>query len=250
MSLRHRFRDLANSVGLDGVKLVVNEQAALQGRTHARGREVERAFACTDGQTVWVRPKILGAAKDTVDGILMHELAHCWLIQHGHAEHTEKECDEAAEHLFGLPIHYDDRDVQTVGPGGPRPEYLPNPRPKRGQELSIMLDGEGSTGIVWATLSPAEANGLLQEHNFLDEDEEDFFTGRKNLIFVMDLRVDEEHRGQGQGTQLLLEAIEDVPEVWLIAFNEHRSPVPFYLKHGFEVIQRNRHDQALMRRRV
>jgi hypothetical protein len=128
MSIRARFRDLAAHVELTGVvKLVVDEKKAMQGRTHAKGRDRARAFACTDGHTVWVRPKILGASAEVIDGVLMHELAHCWCIAHGFAEHTERECDKVAEELFGKVIRYDDDDVQTVGEGGPRPAYLPNP---------------------------------------------------------------------------------------------------------------------------
>jgi GNAT superfamily N-acetyltransferase len=128
-----------------------------------------------------------------------------------------------------------------------------NPKPKRGQELSIILDEEPSdnsfdTGIIWATLSAAQANELLAEYDFLDED--DFFIGRKGVIFVMDLRVDPSLQGQGKGSELLLEAIDDIDdEVWLIAANDFRSPVPFYKKHGFKVVWRNRHDHALMVRR-
>lgn len=128
MSIRQRFRDLAAHVELTGVvKLVIDENKALQGRTHAKGPEEERAFACTDGETVWVRPKILRESDDVVDGVLMHELAHCWCIHNGFPEHTERECDAVARELFGVSINYDERDVQTLGEGGPRPDYLPNP---------------------------------------------------------------------------------------------------------------------------
>lgn len=126
--VQKRFRELAKGLDIK-VKLVVNEQRAMQGRTHARGRERRRAYACTDGYTVWVRPKLLKASPERVDGILMHELAHCWCIQHGHEEHTERECDDVARELFGEVIRYDDDDVQTTGDGvTPRPAYLKNPR--------------------------------------------------------------------------------------------------------------------------
>lgn len=128
MSLRRRFQQLAADIDVD-VKLVVDEKKAMQGRTHTRGRERARAFACTDGHTVWVRPKLLGESPERVDGILMHELAHCWCIQHGHPEHTERECDDVARELFGEVIRYDDDDVQTTGEGvSPRPAYLKNPK--------------------------------------------------------------------------------------------------------------------------
>jgi hypothetical protein len=119
-----RFNALARSIGVD-VLLVVDEQKALQGRTHARGRELARAFACTDGHTVWVRPKLLTQEPARVDGIFMHELAHCWCIQNGHAEHTERECDDVAKELFGVTLSYDEDDVQTTGEGvRPRPKHL------------------------------------------------------------------------------------------------------------------------------
>jgi len=120
-ALAERFRVLSERIGLTNVTLIVDETLALAGREPT----VQRAFAATDGDFVFVRPRMALQPQQRIDAILMHELGHAWLIQHGHAEHDERECDAFAEEAFGVVINYDDEDVQTLGPGQhPRPHYL------------------------------------------------------------------------------------------------------------------------------
>jgi len=76
--------------------------------------------------TIIVAPKIEREPDDVIHALLRHELAHAILLYAGHADHSEREADSLAEHLWGDPISYDERDVQTLGPGHrPRPSRLP-----------------------------------------------------------------------------------------------------------------------------
>lgn len=100
-------------------KLVVDNEKALA------GRKEKRAYAACDGKKVYVATKIYDAHMDNVEGILMHELAHALLMQHGDEDHSEQDADDVAEEVFGRRISYDKNDVQTVGKGRyPRPEHL------------------------------------------------------------------------------------------------------------------------------
>ena len=64
-----------------------------------------------------VAPKIEREPDDVIHALLRHELAHAILLYAGHADHSEKQADALAEQLWGDPISYDERDVQTIGPG-------------------------------------------------------------------------------------------------------------------------------------
>lgn len=115
-----RFDELCDMINTRA-KLVVDEDTALAGRDPCS----RRAFAATDGHTVFVRPSLAEQSPERIDGVLMHELGHVILIQHGHEEHTERDCDACAEGAFGVAIRYDDEDVQTTGRGRrPRPAHL------------------------------------------------------------------------------------------------------------------------------
>ena len=86
-----------------------------------------RNYAQTNGETIYVSPKILKAERHRVEGLLRHEFAHVVFIQSGNHHHTETETDKLAEDLFGDVILYDDDDVQSILYGrAPRPSYLPN----------------------------------------------------------------------------------------------------------------------------
>jgi hypothetical protein len=118
--LHERFDELCDMIASHAT-LVIDEEAALAGRD-PRSR---RAFAATDGYTVFVRPKLAEQSPERIDGVLIHELGHVILIQHGHEEHTERDCDACAEGAFGVEIRYDADDVQTLGDGQrPRPAHL------------------------------------------------------------------------------------------------------------------------------
>jgi predicted SprT family Zn-dependent metalloprotease len=74
-------------------------------------------------------PKVLHASRDRQDALIRHEIAHA-VLQSAGLDHSERECDAAAERIFGLPIYYDAEDVQTINPKAPgahrpRPDYLP-----------------------------------------------------------------------------------------------------------------------------
>ena len=78
--------------------------------------------------TITVAPRMLLAPKHRVEALMRHELAHAYLLAND-LEHSERECDEVAERLFGDPILYDADDVQTVSPKygvhKKRPAHLP-----------------------------------------------------------------------------------------------------------------------------
>ena len=119
-ALHDRFAELCGHVGVQAA-LAIDEDAALAGRDPRS----PRAFAATDGETVFVRPKLAEQKVERIDGVLMHELGHVILIQRGYEDHTERECDACAEGAFGVAICYDADDVQTTGLGvHPRPRHL------------------------------------------------------------------------------------------------------------------------------
>ena len=119
-ALQTRFAELCDHVGVQAA-LAIDEEVALAGRDPRS----PRAFAATDGDTVFVRPKLAEQLPERIDGVLMHEIGHVILIQSGCEEHTERECDACAEGAFGVAICYDEDDVQTTGFGArPRPAHL------------------------------------------------------------------------------------------------------------------------------
>lgn len=119
-ALHDRFAELCDHVGVQAA-LVIDEDTALAGRDPRS----PRAFAATDGDTVFVRPKLAEQKVERIDGVLMHEIGHVILIQSGCEDHTERECDACAEGAFGVAICYDADDVQTTGLGvRPRPRHL------------------------------------------------------------------------------------------------------------------------------
>lgn len=128
--LHERFDELCEHIATQAT-LVIDEEAALAGRD-PRSR---RAFAATDGQTVYVRPSLAEQKVERIDGVLMHELGHVILMQHGYDDHTERECDACAEGAFGVAICYDADDVQTTGLGvRPRPAHLDLRRNPHGED--------------------------------------------------------------------------------------------------------------------
>ena len=74
---------------------------------------------------VVVAAKIIDVPDDRIDALLRHELGHALLLQAGAIDHSEREADQVAETLWGDPIFYDERDIQSLCCGTrPRPEYL------------------------------------------------------------------------------------------------------------------------------
>lgn len=87
----------------------------------------ERNFAMSSREVVYLSPKILKSDKSRIEALLMHELAHVYLMKMGLYNHTELQTDQLAEILFDKRIYYDEHDIQTTRPGKyPRPSYLPN----------------------------------------------------------------------------------------------------------------------------
>lgn len=89
------------------------------------------AYSAWDGHTASIvfAPKVLDADPAQQDALLRHELSHA-VLQHAGLPHSERDCDAAAERIFGAPLYYDHRDVQTLNPHAPgarrpRPAYLP-----------------------------------------------------------------------------------------------------------------------------
>lgn len=71
-------------------------------------------------------PKVETEPDDVIAALLRHELAHAVLLNLGAEHHAERDADSLAEAIWGDPIRYDQRDVETLGPGSrPRPGYLP-----------------------------------------------------------------------------------------------------------------------------
>lgn len=114
----------ATCPGLD-VSLRVGDAAEFpKPRDHAYCEVVSRSpIRCR----VTVAPKLLYAMKHRQEGVLRHEIGHAALLTMTTGDHTERQCDEMAEHLFGAPIRYDAEDVQTTRRDGvtPRPSWLP-----------------------------------------------------------------------------------------------------------------------------
>ena len=86
-----------------------------------------RNFAMSSDSVIYLSPKILAADEARIEGLLMHELAHVYMMKLGFHEHTELQTDQLAELIFEKRIYYDDNDIQTTKRGKhPRPSYLPN----------------------------------------------------------------------------------------------------------------------------
>jgi len=108
---------------LEPVRLVVDDQTALQGRKGLD--EGGRGCACASEGTVFVSRALLEGPATRIKGVLAHELGHVHLLQHGDENHSEREADEVARRLFRVDVGYDEDDVQTSGPGQrPRPARL------------------------------------------------------------------------------------------------------------------------------
>lgn len=72
-----------------------------------------------------VAPKIEREPDAVIVALLRHEIAHAVLMSEG-IEHRERDADTLAEEIWGDPIYYDARDVETLAGGvRPRPGYLP-----------------------------------------------------------------------------------------------------------------------------
>lgn len=73
-----------------------------------------------------VAPKIEREPIDVIAALVRHELGHAILLHTYGDEHAERDADMIAEVVFGDPIYYDHRDVETLAGGRrPRPGYLP-----------------------------------------------------------------------------------------------------------------------------
>lgn len=86
-----------------------------------------RNFAMTDGKTIFFSRKVLRESKAVADALLRHEISHAILLAANCVDHTERDCDEMAEAVFGKRLYYDDRDVETLTVTNKpvRPRHLP-----------------------------------------------------------------------------------------------------------------------------
>jgi hypothetical protein len=118
------------------VKLVLDDETALAGRTSLRARAASEVLEDGTG-VVYIAEVMLDDDKYRQQGVLAHELGHVFLLQSGNEDHSERDADDIALTLFGRRINYDRDDIQTVGPGQhPRPQHLdarsnPGSTPKR-----------------------------------------------------------------------------------------------------------------------
>lgn len=70
-------------------------------------------------------PKLEYATLERIEGVLRHEFGHALAFHAGFLDHTERDADDVALHVFGDVIRYDRDDVQTIGAGvSPRPLRL------------------------------------------------------------------------------------------------------------------------------
>ena len=124
-------------------------------------RKQDRDQAWTDGKRVYFYVTALDLDEDHIRGLLRHEFGH--IVR---PEATEAEVDLIAEQTTGEEIRYDDRGIQTIGPGTrPRPATLhKNPEGKR-TTLDLMLDKvkRGEREITFDTegYTEAERNRII-----------------------------------------------------------------------------------------
>lgn len=72
--------------------------------------------------TIAVVARLLAMPRNSILGVIRHELGHAALWGF---DHSEQDADDAAEDATGEKIRYDRNDVQTVGRGAyPRPRHL------------------------------------------------------------------------------------------------------------------------------
>jgi hypothetical protein len=79
-------------------------QQAPTGRGGTRGGELSIVYA----------PKLATSRWRRVTGVLAHEYGHAVLLEAGIQDHSERDADRAAYELFGIKIHYDLADIQTI----------------------------------------------------------------------------------------------------------------------------------------
>lgn len=116
------------------------------------GKSCTRAYAfCEDLEDGSFRISVAGKLNDAedsrVEGLLQHELAHSVLLHTGDMAHTERDADEVAAALFGMPLYYDEDDVQTTDPSAPgarkpRPSYLDD---ENGRTMDSAYPGEAES---------------------------------------------------------------------------------------------------------
>ena len=71
--------------------------------------------------------------------------------------------------------------------------------------------------------------------------------GSPNEGFIQSLEVKEEYRGQGIGTQLLQDAIDEFGAIDLLVDKDNETAIRLYLKNGFEILDWYDPDQYWMK---
>ena len=111
------------------VALGIDASAGTKGRAYG--------YCEVDGSAIVLAPRLEKEPGHRIDGVIRHEAGHAIDGKYdistierrlgGGLERLKPEAraDEIASRLWGTDLRYDLEDVQTTGPGGPRPRYLP-----------------------------------------------------------------------------------------------------------------------------
>ena len=107
--------------------LDLNLNLILREGTHKefpRMRDLAYTFRDENKYYIVVSPKMVNHSTERIEGVLLHELAHLYLLSQGYDNHSEVEADEVVRD-WGYTLNYDRQDIQTTGTGSPtRPSYL------------------------------------------------------------------------------------------------------------------------------
>lgn len=87
-------------------------------------RERDVAWCNLQTRRVYLVERALDLSRDNLVGLIRHELGHL-ADPTPEAFRCEHRADRIAQKVTGRAIRYDKRAIQTVGPGGPRPKWLP-----------------------------------------------------------------------------------------------------------------------------
>jgi hypothetical protein len=120
VEFRRLFEDEANVFGVHPTLVIVHRRCI---EANCAARDV--AAAQQRPPKVWFVHRALYLPEENLVALIRHELGHI-CDPTPRREGSEQRADDIAEMVTGQKIRYDDRDLQTVGPGRyPRPRYLP-----------------------------------------------------------------------------------------------------------------------------
>ncbi len=100
--------------------ILIDRKCSIDG--HCRFRDL--AYADQDDMVVGLLTRALKLSRENVIGLIRHELGHLSDERINYAW-REQRADDIAEFVTGRTINYDERNIQTIGPGRyPRPRNL------------------------------------------------------------------------------------------------------------------------------